>query len=219
MNSSYFLQLFSFALPLNTLTSKEVPLLQLLVACGARSYCERERSRQVQTIFSPSGSARRGTATAGINILGKQFFTSQKEICSPQAANSVLGMRKTVITATSSMSLLLHFTSWEKLQESHLVETSHYDSHSVLRQRPNFVFLSTKKKKKSVTLMPQKKKILLKIWKTLDVFPRLEGVRLQKRLLYSKHWSSQTPNFTKNYVYLIWSKLKSNYITKHLLFK
>lgn len=216
MNSSYFLQLFSFALPLNILTSNEVPLLQLLVACHARSYCERERSRQVQTIFSPSGSARRGTATAGINILGKQFFTSQ-EICSPQAANSVLGMRKTVITVTSSMPLLLHFTSWEKLQESHLVETSHYDSHSVLRQRPNFVFLSTKKKK--VTLMPQKKKILLKIWKTLDVFPRLEGVHLQKRLLYSKHWSSQTPNFTKNYVYLIWSKLKSNYITKHLLFK
>lgn len=217
MNSSYFLQLFSFALPLNILISNEVPLLQLLVACHARSYCERERSRQVQTIFSPSGSARRGTATAGINILGKQFFTSQKEICSPQAANSVLGMRKTVITVTSSMPLLLHFTSWEKLQESHLVETSHYDSHSVLRQRPNFVFLSTKKKK--VTLMPQKKKILLKIWKTLDVFPRLEGVHLQKRLLYSKHWSSQTPNFTKNYVYLIWSKLKSNYITKHLLFK
>lgn len=155
MNSSYFLQLFSFALPLNILTSNEVPLLQLLVACHARSYCERERSRQVQTIFSPSGSARRGTATAGINILGKQFFTSQ-EICSPQAANSVLGMRKTVITVTSSMPLLLHFTSWEKLQESHLVETSHYDSHSVLRQRPNFVFLSTKKKK--VTLMPQKKK-------------------------------------------------------------
>lgn len=218
MNSSYFLQLFSFALPLNILISNEVPLLQLLVACHARSYCERERSRQVQTIFSPSGSARRGTATAGINILGKQFFTSQ-EIRSPQAANSVLGMRKTVITATSSMSLLLHFTSWEKLQESHLVETSHYDSHSVLRQRPNFVFLSTKKKKICYINATKKKKILLKIWKTLDVFPRLEGVHLQKRLLYSKHWSSQTPNFTKNYVYLIWSKLKSNYITKHLLFK
>lgn len=76
MSSTYFLQLFSFALLLNILTSNKAPLLQLLFRCGAlRNYWERKGYRQVQTIFSPSGSARRGIAIAGINNLGRQFFT------------------------------------------------------------------------------------------------------------------------------------------------
>lgn len=187
MSSSYFLQLFSFALLLNILTSNKAPLLQLLVGCG-----EREGS-------SPSGSARRGIAIAGINIPGRQFFTSQKEICSSQAANLVPGMRKAVVIDTSSMPLLFNFMDGEKLQKSHLMETSHFTHILFPDNEPILSSYPLKKKKKSVALMSQEK-ILLKIWKNSDVFPRLEGVHLQKGLLNSKHWSSLMPNLTKNYI-------------------
>lgn len=160
MSSSYFLQLFSFALLLNILTSNKAPLLQLLVGCG-----EREGS-------SPSGSARRGIAIAGINIPGRQFFTSQKEICSSQAANLVPGMRKAVVIDTSSMPLLFNFMDGEKLQKSHLMETSHF-THILFPD--NEPILSSYPLKKKVCCINVTRKNTVKNLKKFRCIPKTWG--------------------------------------------